>query len=296
MQVLHGSIAKPAKLISAGIFQAQEDGWKHSARTIDSFEVIVGISGTLHIAEGDERYPVRESGCLVLYPSLPHFGYSACLKGTSFFWAHFVFHDNFRIMRSLGEVPKISMFYSNRHTGTLGKVAILPKYFQHLESERIPVLFRELLHIHESSYYTDMAADLCLTSLLVEITQEYLDNSNSRNNKTDTILAHILQSIKLHYQSKCKARDIALDLGYNPDYLARVFRRKMGMKISDYITQCRIVKAKRILLETSNPLKEIAFEVGYEDEKYFMKEFKQLEGLTPTEFRRTWYQVHYNIR
>jgi transcriptional regulator GlxA family with amidase domain len=52
-----------------------------------------------------------------------------------------------------------------------------------------------------------------------------------------------------------------------------------------YVNMVRISNAKRLLLESSGGIKETAWEVGFEDEKTFLKRFKQQESITPTTYR-----------
>jgi YesN/AraC family two-component response regulator len=52
-----------------------------------------------------------------------------------------------------------------------------------------------------------------------------------------------------------------------------------------YIALIRISNAKKLLLETDLTIKEIAYQVGYADEKEFMKRFKLMEEVTPKTYR-----------
>jgi YesN/AraC family two-component response regulator len=48
------------------------------------------------------------------------------------------------------------------------------------------------------------------------------------------------------------------------------------------------------LYSTTLSIKEIGFQVGFSDEKYFMKVFKKLEGLSPSQYRHAFYLLHQN--
>jgi YesN/AraC family two-component response regulator len=58
-----------------------------------------------------------------------------------------------------------------------------------------------------------------------------------------------------------------------------------------YIAMIRISNAKTMLLNTNGGIKEIAYKVGFDDEKAFMKRFKQLEGVSPTTYRNAFSRV-----
>lgn len=144
-----------------------------------------------------------------------------------------------------------------------------------------------------------MATDLHMTDILIEITNQLLEKLvfKSDNNGNEVLLSYIMKCIKLNYlKAGYSIKDIGAELGYNTDYIARVFKKKMNTTISKYINSLRIEKAKKLLLESFSTVTEIAYDIGFRDEKYFMKLFKEYENMSPTEFRNTYYKGHYNIR
>lgn len=294
---LLGSIEKPVKFYNAGIFKSQEGGFQHASRVINNYEVIYGINDVLYICEEDAKYEVRRGDVLILSPSLTHSGYKPSGRDVSFFWGHFTFHENPVICDNINQVPAFSYLLKNHFHPEMQSKVLLPKYIPNSQNERISILYRELIHIHRSDYYTNLAVNLHMTSLLIEISNQYLkqvaayfDTNKDRN---EILLNHILKCIKLNYTRKYSVKDIGEELGYNTDYLARVFRDNMGMKISNYINYLRIEKAKTLLLESIKTVKEISYEVGFNDDKYFLKLFKNFENISPREFRKTYYKGHY---
>ena len=57
------------------------------------------------------------------------------------------------------------------------------------------------------------------------------------------------------------------------------------MNFIDYITSKRMNKAKGLLKNYEFNIKEISFEIGYNDPNYFTSAFRKWEGISPTEFR-----------
>ena len=63
------------------------------------------------------------------------------------------------------------------------------------------------------------------------------------------------------------------------------FKNEMDMRPSDYLANLRMEKAKE-LLRTSNMLvREISQAVGYEDDRVFLRRFKNYTGMTPGQYR-----------
>ncbi len=66
----------------------------------------------------------------------------------------------------------------------------------------------------------------------------------------------------------------------------KIFKEYTGFSPSQYIQEVRINMAKEILTNTSRSIKEIAFELGYENKDYFFTVFRKATGMTPTSYRR----------
>ncbi|MEN1966666.1 response regulator [Lentibacillus sp. N15] len=100
-----------------------------------------------------------------------------------------------------------------------------------------------------------------------------------------------IQLIK-EYIIKHSSGDITLDsiaqmVGLSPVYISKLFKERLGINYITFLTECRVEKAKKLMLDAAKSLKEITFEVGYHDPNYFSKVFKKICGAAPTEYRKT---------
>lgn len=100
-----------------------------------------------------------------------------------------------------------------------------------------------------------------------------------------------IQQIK-QYIIEHSNEDISLDalankVGLSPIYISKMFKEKLGINYIDFLTECRIEKAKKLLADSEKSLKEITFEIGYHEPNYFSKVFKKMCSISPTEYRRT---------
>ena len=68
-------------------------------------------------------------------------------------------------------------------------------------------------------------------------------------------------------------------------YIARLFKKELGCKPSEYINRIRISVAKTLLSETDISITEISEKTGFSDVYYFSKTFKRIEGVSPSEIR-----------
>lgn len=103
----------------------------------------------------------------------------------------------------------------------------------------------------------------------------------------NSIVENIKEYVVGHYADKgLNVKEIALDLGWNPRYMARVFREEMNEGILDYINHVRICKAIMLLNDGSLSIEEVSEQVGYTSSDTFRRIFKQKMGVVPNRYKR----------
>lgn len=100
--------------------------------------------------------------------------------------------------------------------------------------------------------------------------------------------------IKNHYYQPFDVAELAEAVGYQADYLSSLFKRSTGSSIVRYTNQIRIKTAKTLLSNYSVSIKEAAFYCGFSDEKYFMRVFRQMEGITPSQYKNSFDRKNIN--
>ncbi|NHN30227.1 helix-turn-helix transcriptional regulator [Paenibacillus agricola] len=299
MYVWKASIEKPLEFISAGHFTAGYP-WIHSKRSINSYEIIIGLRDIAYIEQEGERFEVHAGQALLLLPNRTHEGYAFSDPQVSFYWLHFQCPDEqAELLDEKGAESELIRYSQNPFLEGSIPYVLLPAFFEPLEFDKAGILFRQLLHIVESRYYTRQGADYMLTSLLIELSQQAVTafaKSQSGTASKNQRLMSVLEWIRIHAADKISVDDIALEFNYNADYLTRLFKKEMGMNMQEYIQKVKMDHAKEELCRTDLPIKEIAHNCGFEDEKYFMKVFRKHQQMTPTEFRRAFYRTHMNNR
>jgi AraC-like DNA-binding protein len=81
--------------------------------------------------------------------------------------------------------------------------------------------------------------------------------------------------------------NVSKHLGVAREHLSRQFARYTGQTLWDFITTCRILKAKELLREKDLLVKQISREVGFNCESSFFRAFIKKTGFTPETFRKT---------
>jgi AraC-like DNA-binding protein len=87
------------------------------------------------------------------------------------------------------------------------------------------------------------------------------------------------------YTKEIKLEDIAQEVNMSYSWFRRVFRQYTGFSPSQYLQELRLQKSKDLLTNTLKPVKEIAYEVGFENADYFCTAFRKKIGSTPLKYR-----------
>lgn len=93
-----------------------------------------------------------------------------------------------------------------------------------------------------------------------------------------------LLHIRFHYSEKLALEDIAGAVNLNASYLCRIFKKETGESLFQYINRLRMEQAARLMDEGESYVKEVAAQVGIEDQFYFTRLFRRHYGLSPTEY------------
>jgi len=105
------------------------------------------------------------------------------------------------------------------------------------------------------------------------------------------ILQKLKDHIEQHYRKKHAPSDYASMLNITPKALGKIAKNFFNKTLSELIQERIVIEAKRELYLTGKPVKQIAFELGFDDEFYFSRYFKKITTISPQYYRDT---VGYN--
>ncbi len=103
----------------------------------------------------------------------------------------------------------------------------------------------------------------------------------------DQRIADVNAYIEMHLSETFSCQDIAENVHLSLRQLNRIIQNEFGVSISDYVDRVRCAYAKNLLLHTDLSNSDIAEKVGYASEFSFSKFFKRVEGMAPSQFRRS---------
>lgn len=156
------------------------------------------------------------------------------------------------------------------------------------------VLSEGILGFRHESYDSKRNAERIRTAdsvgELIEITNEVfyqidrLSRASTSVDVVDMACTYIRQNFSdptLNVPAVCSAAQMS------SQHLARLFRQKLNMTIAGYINACRVMQARELLSGSRLTVSEIAAEVGYSCLDSLSRNFVKIEGITPSEYRRS---------
>lgn len=105
--------------------------------------------------------------------------------------------------------------------------------------------------------------------------------------KEPFILQRLKDAIEKDFKTKHSPGEYAKILNISPNALAKMAKTHFNKTLTNLISERIIIEAKRELYLTNKPIKEIAYELGYDDEYYFSRFFKTNTDISPQMYRDT---------
>lgn len=145
-------------------------------------------------------------------------------------------------------------------------------YIQHLEdlsdSNQIMTLIRNAEY-----HYTRMVRDLKLS------------RPSPKKESDNLYIGKCKDYIFSHLHDQIRVQDIASELGLNANYLSGLFKKQEGMGIARFVLNEKINLAKNLLVYSGYSYIEIANYLGFSSQSHLGKQFKEITGMTPFQYR-----------
>lgn len=258
-------------------------GNKHVRRTYTVFDLLYVLKGEIHIAEHNKNFTVREGEYVILVPGLEHYGHKGCEVETHYVWLHFNIEGQYEI------VPKQHLDWSKLliKEGNFEESALfhfyIPQYNVITQRELFEQLLKQLTML-ESEQTPDhkLRQQILFQDILLQLQKQAMQIPSA----TEKVSEEVLRFIRENYQKPINMSDISTSLHFNPDYITRCVQKTIGISPSQYLNQYRIAKAKSLLATTNDKISSVCKDVGIEDQGYFSKLFRKMEGMSPGEYRR----------
>ncbi len=125
----------------------------------------------------------------------------------------------------------------------------------------------------------------------MDVIKEWINHFNELvgqdidEHKTNIKMQKAIEYIKEKYATDLNMAVVSNYISMNYSLFSYTFKQYTGTNFVNYLKNIRVGEAKKLLTETDMKINEISQAVGYDHEKHFMKTFKGITGLTPSQYR-----------
>ena len=273
------------------------NGFLHHRRCFDRWVFIYVKTGSLHLSQDGEDFTVGSGEYVFLPPYHEHFGTEPSKSLLSYFWVHFTLPEGTEVttypdLPTLDELG-LSHFKADgaADESAARDLYLWPERGSTHYRGKIPQYFSELLDMtrQQPTYPAHMPACL-LTLLLMQVSRETQESLVVQENDLPPILNKVTKWMRSNLDNDISMFYAAAEFNYSPDYLASLFRKYFHMSFTRCLNLMRIDAAKAMLVSQNCSIKEAAYSCGFPDEKYFMKVFREVVGMTPTAYKNTYFK------
>ncbi len=121
---------------------------------------------------------------------------------------------------------------------------------------------------------------------ILQLIAEYMTQTNRVAPRSEDLATGIRKYIGNNLNKKLTIELMCETFGCSRTTLMNTFREKYSLTIGEYINNCRLEKAEKMLVNTNISIKNISAECGFSDQNYFSKVFIRSFAMTPTQFRK----------
>jgi len=98
-------------------------------------------------------------------------------------------------------------------------------------------------------------------------------------------VSKVVDTINNSFHKELRIKDLAYSVNLSRTQLFKLFKEELGISPKQYLRILRIKKGKELLEKSRKSIKEIAHQVGYNDDTHFMRDFKRIYHLSPSQYR-----------
>lgn len=114
--------------------------------------------------------------------------------------------------------------------------------------------------------------------------------SKEENKQEERTITGIIRYLQEHLAEEISLNILSEEFHLSAQYISQLFKNEIGVNFLAYLTNMRMERAKKLLISSPLSIGEISEQSGYGDYRVFTKAFKKLEGSTPSQYRRDFWE------
>jgi len=145
------------------------------------------------------------------------------------------------------------------------------------------IILKEIIEYSKKGMMQKLFIEAKVIKLLILIFEQFTEKDISESQSELHIL--IKKYIDDHYSKNLKIADLSKELGINENKIRKEFKKHYHSTIVDYVSELRMLKAKKLIVNKDIMIKEIAIDCGYDYVQNFSRAFKKKFGVSPEKLR-----------
>lgn len=239
--------------------------------TRDEYIIHFILSGHGFYSAGGNTWPLESGQMFLVYPNDPVVYCADTKSPWSYVWVGFKGLDADNVLKHCG-------FSKNS------------RVLQAPDSDEYMKCFEELFRHITLSFSDRLYREATLLKLMAVLSDHYtrlmLENRQEKTDFGDNVYVNLaIEYINEMYMQNISVSDIADRIGVTRAHLNYAFQKELNISIQKFLIDFRMHKAANLLVSTSLSVKEIASQVGYNDQLVFSKAFKKKFGVSPKNYR-----------
>lgn len=212
-------------------------------------------------------------------------------------------YDNISFIADMGETVLINCHKPHKYS-SVGDLDTIWVHFDGLNSQAIykelqvlynqvvvmknaPEIVNRIYKIFDIYKSGKKVSEAIQSAYISRILGEFFKNPGNDQADNNDLVDKVINHIEENYGKKLSIDDLAQVAGLSEYYFSRLFKKRTGYTLHEYIIKTRVINAKILLKSTNMSLREIAYNCGFSNESTFSNTFKKITGMTPGVFRNT---------
>ncbi|MCI1858653.1 MAG: AraC family transcriptional regulator [Sporolactobacillus sp.] len=257
-------------------------GERHPNRNdLPFFILIIMKKGRMFLAEEKRKFIVKPREMFAFLPNHHHFSFRACDEDTEYYWLHFFCVGRWQQdekmvqQQSLIKIPTLH-YHTTNHTVYLAK---------HRKLSNVPEIHAAIDKLLQSTSEEEAFSFWQVQKLFLDVLQ-YIQLPIAQEGSGTKIALKVERYLRDHFDQKITNNTLSQQFHVHPNYVCRCMKETIGVTPIKYLNQVRVEEAKKLLLNTNRPVKQIARQCGFQNVYYFSNLFKRVIGVPPLKYRQ----------
>lgn len=247
-----------------------------------SFNLLFFLSSTIHLSANDckTQFVFKKNQYILHYTSE---------ESKAELWTE---HENlkyFQIQIKYQYIFNLIDPESNQENAKILKQMIDNNFiFLHKETPpymtvEMHMILKEIISYYRKGFMQKLFVEAKIIKLLILIFEQFNENKDHEDEyQTPVIIKNFIDE---NFHRNLKIEEISKILGMNETKIRKEFKIHYHLTVSDYISELRMLKAKKMIIDNDLMIKEIAIDCGYEYVQNFTRAFKKKFGVSPEKLR-----------